>query len=1236
MESRRKASRVDETDTEVEGLLRGLPPRYRPRRILGHGSQKCVYLAHDATLDRDVAIAAIEAARLGEATHERLHEARTMARIGDLPHVVPIYDVIEVPDHLFIVSRYFPGGDLAKHLKAAAGRILPVRRALDIGAQIALALAHAHDNGVSHRDVKPGNVFLDARGQAFLGDFGIAVVAGGRGAPGSHGLVGTLAYMAPEQIWGASSEPTCDLYALGAVLYELVCGAPPFVGSSPTEVLYKHENETPVPPLERNPAVPAALNDLALKLLAKRPEDRPSSCHEVHAALQGILRSGAPFLVPGEESASAPKQDRVLLGRESSPPGTEPLLIARVAERSHLEHARARAWAGQPRVLLLSGEAGVGKSRLLRELRARAEAEGGIALVGQGYEDVPLPYRSIVEALVPLAARLSELGEADAALLRRLLHLGGTAELAGREETEAQRLFFALSRALATFARTRPLLLVIEDLHWVDRASLDVFEHIAFGLARGGESESSRILLVGSHRPLPPDDRTARALGRLALEERCEQISLDGLDEHGVFELVRALGIEQPSSGLVRTIWEGTGGNPLFVREVVTHLERGGAIERRGGGAVVSVGASEVHLPVSLDRAVSGRVAKLGDATQRLLTLGALLGHRFDLHLLALIAEQDEDAVVDALEEAVRDRLLVDEGQSYVFGHPVVRQVILQAPSASRRQRLHLRIASRLEQIHAARPTGALLRIAHHLVRAGDLAAPARVVERARGAAFQALSTCAWHEAAEMFEAALAASRRGDDVATRRELADLHAWAGFTYARSDDRGPCLEHLDAAIAIYREVGDRRGSLTALHLKTRARIDFGMVTPYGDHDDIRPLEEGLADLAPEDDRLRARILGTIAIAHWTAQAPARASASARRAIELARTSGDDRLCGELSVALGLAQFQQLELAEALATWQAGLEHARRAEDLSCAVACVQRMPFTLFMLGELDRAEQMVEEGHRLNRTAQNQGLESLGLAVRASIGVVRGDWQAVRANADRALDLLRRTRFPWTGIMADVSIACSFALRGEAAAAGDAIDQIFVPGRIFDDPSPFETLFWPNRRIIEAYAGRRVELGDDPPGFVAPPPPGEAVESTMITPYCLHVELADFAGRPEFAARVEPVLAFAEERGVALSVGWPLLLPRVRGIAAMLAGRRSEAEAHLRRAVALAERIGARPELARSRLDLARLLAASGDRSDRTGAADLLRQAADELHRSGMPGFLERARSLAAELGIRLA
>ncbi len=287
--------------------------RYVERRFLGEGGQHTVYLVHDTTLERDCALSLLKPEALDPDSLSRvLREAQAMARLAH-PNIVTVHDFGEEegPDgrrRPYIVCEYMSGGDLSQELRRAGGPVA-LERALAIAADIAEALAAAHDRDIVHRDVKPANVWLSdpsptsgRPGSVKLGDFGIAVALDRARLTMTGTATGTAAYMAPEQAQGSEVDARSDLYALGCLLYELVTGRPPFLGDDPQAVISQHINAAPVAP-SQYAEVPEALDTLILRLLAKAPAERPKNGTEVRAALEAIAETLRETTPRGEAQA---------------------------------------------------------------------------------------------------------------------------------------------------------------------------------------------------------------------------------------------------------------------------------------------------------------------------------------------------------------------------------------------------------------------------------------------------------------------------------------------------------------------------------------------------------------------------------------------------------------------------------------------------------------------------------------------------------------------------------------------------------------------------------------------------------------------------------------------------------------------------------------------------------------------------------------------------------------------
>jgi class 3 adenylate cyclase/DNA-binding CsgD family transcriptional regulator len=915
--------------------------------------------------------------------------------------------------------------------------------------------------------------------------------------------------------------------------------------------------------------------------------------------------------------------------------------VGRGPELDSVKAYLREALLGRPRLVLITGEAGIGKTRLLRELRPAID-ERVMVLYGHCYEDVSIPYLPFVEiirsCLEQRPQALEALAPAEAATIARLLGRASDAPTGDRPsepaERDQMRLFLAASRLLIENARNAPLVLIVDDLQWADEPSAGLLTHLVFALAERAVHQALPFLVIATYRSVEADARVARAIERLKREEICETLELSGLDDVETSQLVSALGFPRPSHQLVTTMLHATGGNPLFVQEAMRHLARTGGIAERGGYLVAPALASHLKLPSHVTDAIALRVQALSDVQRRTLTLAAVLGERFDFSALLELGGLPEEELVDVLEACVEQRFLIGEGDGFRFAHPLVQRVLYGTTTLRRRQRLHYQIAEALERLYADSIGEHVAAIAHHLMNAGPLAQGEQIVEYAREAADRALEVYAWGEAARYYEAALLAARSSGRFSAH-DLAELHYWAGFSYHRDHDVGPSNEHFERAIDGFRETGDQPGLVRALTEKLRINVNLGS-TPIGTLVDVQPLEEAVALLRESHPAVQSHAIETLATAHFHARQSARAEELARNALQIAKGIHDDRLCARAVSTLSLAQMQMLQLEEALKSQGEAISFAKAAGEAERLCWPLVRRCSVLISLGRLDDAERAVEEARKVTHSLRDWAEYSLALSYTVSIAYHRGDFDELQRSAATGMAAARRSHYRWGTTILLPTLANARSLMGNVEEAEDTMKLIAEPGEVFDEPEPLigimATIY---RSLIRARVGQKEAAGR----LLDTLPPGVMQfarrDLQSLPSLCAMAEAAGLMGHHDVSSAFYEPIKLAHDRGALICPSWGFLIPRVLGLIASGNKWWDKAEAHYTEAIEFAARAGSRPELACSYLGCAEMLAARGRRGDRERAADLLTQATSTLQ--GLPADLlvRRAAQLAESLQARV-
>lgn len=478
------------------------------------------------------------------------------------------------------------------------------------------------------------------------------------------------------------------------------------------------------------------------------------------------LREVGPLQLKGL-AASVEAEEVVWLPRAPETAALPPRLTERgafpFAGRTKETELLAGAWSaiasGGTQLVLLSGEPGIGKTRLAAEMALMVADEDGVVLAGHCDELVGAPYQPFAEALRHHMARpggTEALGPAAGELSRLVPDLGRivaglSSPLIADPDAERVRLFESVRAWLAEMASYQPVMLVLDDLHWADTGTLLLMRHLVVN------EPVPRLLVIATYRDTDLD-RThplPGMLGELRRRADVTRISLAGLDAAEVTDLMTlAAGHDLAEDGmaLALALQEETGGNPFFVGEVLRHLAESGAIVYSGGRwSEPGVGRERV-LPEGIREVVGRRVSALGEASQRTLSTASVIGAEFDLDVLAAVSGHTEDELIDALDPAVAARLITEAGiDRYRFAHALVRQTLHAELSTSRRARLHRSVAQALEAIHAADLDEMAAELAYHWCEAGPATAHEQAISYARRAGETAERRLAPEDAARWF-----------------------------------------------------------------------------------------------------------------------------------------------------------------------------------------------------------------------------------------------------------------------------------------------------------------------------------------------------------------------------------------------------------------------------------------------------------------------------------------------------
>jgi DNA-binding SARP family transcriptional activator len=921
--------------------------------------------------------------------------------------------------------------------------------------------------------------------------------------------------------------------------------------------------------------------------------------------LQGLQRA---ILEQAPSLALAGAASDVASTGAASPPATPPALPAvlvasarepfagRDAGLQRLRDVYTEAAGGERRLLLLSGEPGLGKTRLAAQFALRAHHEGAVVLYGRCDEEALLAQQPFAEALRhyvcacppdELGARLArsagELRRIVPELAERFAHL--PEPLTTDPEGARLRLFEAVAALLADVAQGATLVLVLDDLHWADRATLSLLKYLA------RDARPAPLMILGTFRETELDDEhpLSALLAELGRERLVERHALAALDAAAVEQLVAAYVGERASPELRRAVVEETEGNAFFVVELLRHL---GEAQADDAGGETGHASARLAIPDGVRDVVRQRVARLGQQTARMLAAAAVLGARFDLDLLKRLGDLDDDDLADRLEAAVRARVLEEVTGSpgrHAFAHALIRATLYDGLTATRRALLHRRAAAALEDVHRDDLEPYLAEVAHHFTQAAGPGDRSKAITYAARAGRHALAQLDYEQAAAQFRHAVALIDDGDPDPHRppQERCDLVIAQGEAERQAGDPAYRRTLLDGA-ELAQRLGDPRRLAHAALANSRAIYSSALGV---DRKRVAALNAALDMLPDGDSPTRAQLLALLALEFVAGEDWRRRDELGDEALAMARRVGEPRTLALVLTQRVAAQWSP----QTLAGLRPGLREAfTLAELLQDPVLAGQAAYFGSHLAmeaGDLVEADRALA---RLAAVADELGqplMRWYAAIVRTKRCTISGDPAAAERLAFEALELGRSAGQPDTMLWFLGQLFVTRFLRGALDAGEPHLPSLLgspdlapPPGDEITPSRSMPLLVAATISVVLCDAGRPDEARAYFDTLMGSGLEDLPRDYTLLAIPALASVACARLGDTAAAARLDAILEPHAQRFVNTGTSWFGATTHHLALLAAVRGEREEAHARFAAAERAYRRLGATPWLARVRRD----------------------------------------------------